>query len=350
MRHERPGQGPARDRLHHRRLDLEKPAFRIFQEPADRGEHPGARFEHRARPRIDDQVQVAPPISGLDVGQTVPFLGQRQMALGQELEPVGPTPSARRSGCGRGVLRPRRGRRCRATPRPPKSPSDRRILPHVDLYALPAVGDHQEPGLPEAPHDQDPTRRRGADLRALEIGAAGRPVGVHQRRQPYPHPGPGPRRERRGGRRARPGRRARRGSRGAARADRFLENRPWPGNLRRTRGSGRRRVGPPRGPGRAGSAPRPAPPFTKRGDGSSLNVRASSIASSITTAAGVSATSNSYTANLRTSRSMTAMRERRQLSEADSMSGSICSIASSVPRSRRSANCRGPSGAGRSRQ
>ena len=57
MRHERPRQRAAGDRLHHRRLDFEV-AARV-QEAADRRQHPAADLEHPARVRVDDQIEIA---------------------------------------------------------------------------------------------------------------------------------------------------------------------------------------------------------------------------------------------------------------------------------------------------
>ena len=88
VRHERPRQRAAGDRLHHRRLDFEEPAR--VQEPADRGDDPAADLEHAPRVGIDDEVEVALAIARLDVGQAVPLLGQRQQALGEEVQPRRP--------------------------------------------------------------------------------------------------------------------------------------------------------------------------------------------------------------------------------------------------------------------
>ena len=47
---------------------------------------PAAHLEDPARVRVDDQIEVALAVAGLDVLQAVPFLGQRDEALGEELE------------------------------------------------------------------------------------------------------------------------------------------------------------------------------------------------------------------------------------------------------------------------
>ena len=88
MRHERPRQRAAGNRLHHRRLDLEIAA--AVQKAANRGEHSASDGEHLARVGIDDQVEIPLAVARLDVRQPMPFLGQRQETLGQELERGGP--------------------------------------------------------------------------------------------------------------------------------------------------------------------------------------------------------------------------------------------------------------------
>ena len=179
--HERPGEGAARDRLHHRRLDLEKAAIGMLHEPANRGQHAGARLEHLPGRGVDDQVEVPLPVPGLHVGQAVPLLGQRPMALGQELDAGRPHRQLVGPGAEEASLDPDLVADVDQR-RHPEVPLGQRVLPHVDLYPLPAVGDDEEPGLPEASHDQDAAGRRGVDLRGLEIGAARGPVGVHERR------------------------------------------------------------------------------------------------------------------------------------------------------------------------
>ena len=84
MRPERTRHRAARNRLHHRRLDLEV-AARI-EELAQRREHLAAHLEHLARLGIHDQIQIALAVANLDVRQPVPLLGQRHVALREELE------------------------------------------------------------------------------------------------------------------------------------------------------------------------------------------------------------------------------------------------------------------------
>ena len=88
MRHERPRQRAAGDRLHHRRLDFEE-AVRL-QELANRRHRGGANLEHAPHVGIDDQIEIALAIADLDVLQAVPLLGQRQEALREELQRRGP--------------------------------------------------------------------------------------------------------------------------------------------------------------------------------------------------------------------------------------------------------------------
>ena len=83
MGHERPGERAAGDRLHHRRLDLEEAAVVIerARSPRRRG---CARSNTRRDSRIDDQIEIALAVAGLDVLQAVPLLRQRQEALGEK--------------------------------------------------------------------------------------------------------------------------------------------------------------------------------------------------------------------------------------------------------------------------
>ena len=75
MRLERARDRATGDRLHHRRLDLEEPAG--VEELADAADQARAELEDRARLGVDDQVDVALPVAGLDVLQAVPLLWQR---------------------------------------------------------------------------------------------------------------------------------------------------------------------------------------------------------------------------------------------------------------------------------
>ncbi len=84
MRHERARQRASRDRLHHRRLDFEEPA--VVQELPNRRHDARARLEHLPGLGIDDQVEVPLPVAHFDVGQSMPLLGQRHPALGEELD------------------------------------------------------------------------------------------------------------------------------------------------------------------------------------------------------------------------------------------------------------------------
>jgi hypothetical protein len=88
MRDKRPGQRAAGHRLHHRRLDFQE-AARV-EKRADGRHHARAGLKHGARVGIDDQIQIALPVSRFNVAQAVPFLRQRQQALGQEVQARGP--------------------------------------------------------------------------------------------------------------------------------------------------------------------------------------------------------------------------------------------------------------------
>jgi hypothetical protein len=67
VRDEGAGQRASVDRLQHRGLDLEKPAF--VEEAPDRRDHPGTGREHVPDLRRDGQVHVPLPVPGLPVAQ-----------------------------------------------------------------------------------------------------------------------------------------------------------------------------------------------------------------------------------------------------------------------------------------
>jgi hypothetical protein len=76
------GVGAARDRVQHRRLDLQEAV--LDHEVADRADRLAARHEARARVLVGDQVDVALAVLLLLVGHAVELVGQRAQALGQQ--------------------------------------------------------------------------------------------------------------------------------------------------------------------------------------------------------------------------------------------------------------------------
>ena len=80
--HERPGDRSARNRVHHRSFDFQEAA--VDEEPADVVDGARARAEHLAAALVDDEVDVAAPIAGLDVGEPVVLLRQRQQRLHEQ--------------------------------------------------------------------------------------------------------------------------------------------------------------------------------------------------------------------------------------------------------------------------
>ena len=164
MRAERPRHRAAGNRLHHRRLDLEIPA--AVEELAQRREHLAAHLEHFARLGIDDEIEIALAIADLDVGQAVPLLRQRQMALRQKLE----------------ARRPDRqlvGARAEQMPFDADDVAEieqpehleialrERVLPDVDLDARSAVGQHQKIRLAEAADAENAAARDRVDACGL---------------------------------------------------------------------------------------------------------------------------------------------------------------------------------------
>jgi hypothetical protein len=81
-----PRRGPARDHLHHRRLDLEEAAG--VQELADPPDDRRPRLEDLPRLLAGGEVEVALAVAGLDVGQAVPLLRHRPHRLGEHLQVV----------------------------------------------------------------------------------------------------------------------------------------------------------------------------------------------------------------------------------------------------------------------
>ncbi len=83
MRDERPGMGATRFEMQHRRLDLDE-AF-VVQCASEAGDDGVADLEVAARLLVDDQVGVTLTKSCVDIGQAVPFVGQRAHGLRQQL-------------------------------------------------------------------------------------------------------------------------------------------------------------------------------------------------------------------------------------------------------------------------
>ncbi len=77
----RPGERASGNGLKHRRFHFE--IVPLVQETADFPNDPVAFDENRPYVRIDDQVDVSAAEPYFDVGQTVPFFGQRQEIFGQ---------------------------------------------------------------------------------------------------------------------------------------------------------------------------------------------------------------------------------------------------------------------------
>ena len=79
MRDERLCRCASGNGMHHRSLHLQEPSF--DQEGSDSGDDPASSSEDLVDLRIGDQINVALPIPGLDVGQPMPFFGQRAKGL-----------------------------------------------------------------------------------------------------------------------------------------------------------------------------------------------------------------------------------------------------------------------------
>ena len=166
MRHERARERAAGDGLHHRRFDLEESA--PDEELANRRDDPASHLEHASRVGIDDQVEIPLAVADFDVLQPVPFLWQREQALGEKLQ-----------------------RRCpdrqlvRACPEQAAFDADpvtqikqlenlevplaESLLLDIYLHARAAIGNDKEVGLPEAADRKNPSRGADVSLRGLEL-------------------------------------------------------------------------------------------------------------------------------------------------------------------------------------
>ena len=162
MRDERARQRAARHRLHHRRLDFEEAAR--DQKLANRRDDAAAHLEDASRVRVDDQIEIALPIAGLDVLEAVPLLRQRQQALREELQ-------RRRMDAELVGLRPEQV----ALDADPVAEVEQLedaeverghgILADVDLNARAAVGELQEPAFPNVRIARMRPASPGGDLR-----------------------------------------------------------------------------------------------------------------------------------------------------------------------------------------
>jgi len=84
MGNERLGRRAARDRVQHRRLDLEIAA--AGEMVAQHRDQPAAPSQGLATVRVHDQVEIALAVAQLDVGEAVIFLGQWPQCLGQHAQ------------------------------------------------------------------------------------------------------------------------------------------------------------------------------------------------------------------------------------------------------------------------
>ena len=174
---ERTRHRPARERLHHRRLDLEKPP--LGEESAHEVHHPGAGAEGLARLFVHDEIEVAPAVTRLPVGESVELLGQRAERLREQPEAIHPEGELSGAGPERNPFRPddvtdveTAEIRIRAI---------REVLPpHVELDAPGAVLDVGEACLPHYPAGHHPAgnpvaaRRERILVQVLALAADGR--------------------------------------------------------------------------------------------------------------------------------------------------------------------------------
>ena len=147
VRHERIGERAAVARLEDGRLDLEEAV--LVEVAADRGDHARPQLEVGARLLVHQQVEVAPAVAGLGVGQAVEGVRQRPLDLGEQLE---------LGDCERGLtaLRPRgdAGRADDVAEVEVDGPGP--ILRDEQLDLPGAIDEVEEDELPHVPPSHDP--------------------------------------------------------------------------------------------------------------------------------------------------------------------------------------------------
>ena len=85
VRDEGLGRGAADERVHRRRLDLEKAAV-VEDSARSSRTMSSARAEHVGDLGVGDEIDVALAVAVLDVGEAVPLLGQRAQRLGEQAD------------------------------------------------------------------------------------------------------------------------------------------------------------------------------------------------------------------------------------------------------------------------
>ena len=98
------GHRAARERLHHRCLHLEEAA--LGEEASHEVHHPGSGAEGLACLLVHDEVEVAPAVARLPVGEPVELLGQRAERLREQPEAVHPQRQLAGPGTKRNPFRP----------------------------------------------------------------------------------------------------------------------------------------------------------------------------------------------------------------------------------------------------
>ncbi len=152
MRRERPRDGAAGDRLHHRRLDFEIAALR--HELADGRDDPAPGLEHFAGRRVHDQVQIPLAVPDLDIREAVPFLRQRREALDEKVHARRPDGKLVRLRAEQPAFN---ANEVAEVERLENLEVEFRngVLPHVDLNRLQTVGEHKKVRLAERPHPEN---------------------------------------------------------------------------------------------------------------------------------------------------------------------------------------------------
>ena len=150
---ERAGHRTARERLHHRCLHLEEAP--LGEEAPHEVHHPGAGAEGLARLLVHDEVDVAPPVARLPVGEPVELLRQGAKRLREQPQTLHAQRQLAAPGAERDPLRPHEVPDVEAAEFPVRA-LGKVVAPQVELKAPGAVLDVGEARLAHHPPAHHP--------------------------------------------------------------------------------------------------------------------------------------------------------------------------------------------------
>ena len=162
---ERPGQGAAREGLHHGSLHFHE--LPLVKEPPDETYHGAPQAEHIGLFRIHYQIEVSLPVAQFNVLEAVPFLRKGMEAFRQEREGLGHYCQFSGAGLEEGSLDGEDITNIQERKSGIYLRTDL-ICPYVDLQPLPAVGEVEERGFSHLPDRHHPAGGLDADSLSLE--------------------------------------------------------------------------------------------------------------------------------------------------------------------------------------